>query len=97
MNPGGLAIAVFLALAVLAEAIACAGILVMRTPLQRLHYVGVGAVVAPIFVALAVSVSQMPYSGAGLKAWFIALVVVVFGPVISHQTGRAAHARGEDR
>jgi multisubunit Na+/H+ antiporter MnhG subunit len=97
VNAGQLTIAVVLGLAILAETIACAGILVMRTPLQRVHYVGVAAIVSTLCVAVAVSVSQMPYSGAGLKAWFIALVVTVFAPIVTHETGRAADARREER
>jgi multisubunit Na+/H+ antiporter MnhG subunit len=90
-------IAALLALAVLAELIACAGILVMRSTLQRLHYVGIAAVVSPVAVALALSFAHKPYAGAGLKAWCIALVMVVFAPIVTHQTGRAAEARSADR
>jgi multisubunit Na+/H+ antiporter MnhG subunit len=87
------AIAALLALTVLVELICCAGILAMRTPLQRLHYVGPAAMVCPVLVALAVAISKNPISGAGLKALFIAFVMVVFAPVLSHATGRAALAR----
>ena len=87
------AIAVLLGLAVLVEAVCCAGILVMKTPLQRLHYTGPAAMVCPVLIALAIAVSKNPLSGAGLKAFFIAAVMVVFAPVISHATGRAALAR----
>jgi multisubunit Na+/H+ antiporter MnhG subunit len=87
------AIAVLLGLAMLVEAICCAGILAMKTPLQRLHYVGPAAMVSPVLIALAIAVSKNPLSGAGLKAFFIAAVLVVFAPVISHATGRAALAR----
>jgi multisubunit Na+/H+ antiporter MnhG subunit len=69
----------------------------MKTPLQRLHYVGPATMVCPVLVALAVAVSKNPLSGAGLKAFFIAAVVVAFGPVLSHATGRAAlDRRGPD-
>ena len=87
------AITVLLGLTVLLEIVCCAGILVMKTPLQRLHYVGPAAMVCPVLVALAVAVSKNPLSGAGLKAIFIAAVVVVFAPVLSHATGRAAVSR----
>ena len=86
-------ITVLLALVVLVELICCAGILVMKTPLQRLHYVGPAAMVCPVLVALAVAVSKNPISGAGLKAELIALIIVVFAPALSHATGRAALAR----
>ncbi|MDB5070820.1 MAG: hypothetical protein JWM87_1931 [Candidatus Eremiobacteraeota bacterium] len=86
-------IAVLLGLAVLVEVICCAGILAMKTPLQRLHYIGPASMVCPVLIALAIAVSKNPLSGAGLKAFFIAAVLVVFAPVISHATGRAALAR----
>ena len=87
------AITALLALTVLVEVICCAGILAMRTPLQRLHFIGPAAMVCPVLVALAVAVSKNPLSGAGLKALFIAAVMVVFAPVLSHATGRAAFVR----
>jgi multisubunit Na+/H+ antiporter MnhG subunit len=87
------AIAVLLGLAVLVEAICCAGILAMKTPLQRMHFVGLASMVCPVLVAVAVAVSKNPLSGAGLKASFIAAVIVVFAPVASHATGRTALAR----
>jgi multisubunit Na+/H+ antiporter MnhG subunit len=86
-------IAVLLGLAVLVEAICCVGILVMKTPLQRLHYIGPASMVCPVLIALAIAVSKNPLSGAGLKAFFIAAVLVVFAPIVSHATGRAALAR----
>lgn len=87
------AITVLLALTVLLEIVCCAGILVMRTPLQRLHYLGPAAMVCPVLVAIAIAVSKNPLSGAGLKAFFIAAVLVAFGPALSHATGRTAFAR----
>ena len=86
-NPGQLAIAVLLA------CVSALGALVMRTPLQRLHYVAPAAIGSTFFVALAVSVSQQPYSGAGLKAWCIAATIIIFAPVLGHQTARAARER----
>jgi multisubunit Na+/H+ antiporter MnhG subunit len=86
-------IAALLGLAVLVEAICCAGILAMKTPLQRLHFVGPASMVCPALVALAVMVSKHPLSGAGLKALAIAAIVIAFAPVLSHATGRTALAR----
>jgi multisubunit Na+/H+ antiporter MnhG subunit len=87
------AIAALLALAVLVELICCAGILAMRTPLQRLHYLGPLAMVAPGLIGVAIALAHSVYAGAGLKAIFIALVLAAFGPVLSHQTGQLADAR----
>jgi len=86
-------ITVLLALVVLIEIVCCAGILVMKTPLQRLHYVGPAAMVCPVLLAIAIAVSKNPLSGAGLKAFFIAAVMVAFGPVLAHATGDAAVSR----
>jgi multisubunit Na+/H+ antiporter MnhG subunit len=93
VSAGHAAIAILLGLAVLVAAISCAGILAMKTPLQRLHFVGLASMVCPVLVALAVAVSKNPLSGAGLKACLIAAVIVVFAPVSSHATGRTALAR----
>jgi multisubunit Na+/H+ antiporter MnhG subunit len=65
----------------------------MKTPLQRLHFVGPASMVCPVLIALAVAVSKNPLSGAGLKAAFIAAVIVAFAPVISHAAGGTALAR----
>ncbi|MEA2720367.1 MAG: multicomponent Na+:H+ antiporter subunit [Candidatus Eremiobacteraeota bacterium] len=93
MSAAHAVIAALLGLAVLVELVCCAGILVMRTPLQRLHFIGPASMVCPVLIALAVAVSKNPLSGAGLKALFIAAVLVAFAPVASHATGRAALAR----
>lgn len=93
-----LVIAALLTLTVLVEIVCCLGILSMKTTLQRLHYVGPITMLAPLLVAIAIAVSKNPLSGASLKAFFIAAVLMVFGPIVSHATGRAAYERrGEDK
>jgi len=88
-------IAALLLLAVVTVALSCTGVLVMRTPLQRLHYLGPLAMVAPVLIGIAVALAHGVYAGAGLKALFIALVLAAFAPVLSHQTGQLADARRE--
>ncbi len=87
LHDAGVAILLFAGVAV--ELMCCVGVLVMRTPLQRLHYVGPAATVGPALIAAAVALSQYPFWGASLKADFIALVLIVFGPVLTHATARA--------
>lgn len=82
-----------LALAVLIEVICALGIVLMKTPLQRLHFVGPATTVAPALVAIAVAMAKHPYSGSGFKAGFIALALIVFSPILSHETARAAVSR----
>lgn len=86
-----------LALGVLTVALSCLGTLVMRTPLQRLHYLGPLAMVAPMLIGLAVATGRNTYQGAGFKAVFIALAIAAFAPILSHQTGRMADARERTR
>ncbi len=87
------AIDVLVVLCVVTTALSCAGVLVMRTPLQRLHYLGPLAMVSPVLLGVAVAIARNTYSGASLKALIIALVVALFAPVLSHQTGQMADAR----
>lgn len=95
MNVHAIAIGVVLALAVLCAAVSCAGIVAMRTTMQRLHFVGPLAMLAPVLFALAESISQKPLSAPALKADFIALTLVLFAPVLTHATGRAAVSRAQ--
>jgi multicomponent Na+:H+ antiporter subunit G len=76
-------------------AFACAGVLVMPKALARLHYVSV----APLGVVLVV-VAVLVRDGASLisvKAICVGLFLVATGPVLSHATARAIHARAERR
>jgi len=84
-----------LILGVVTVALSCIGVLVMRTPLQRLHYLGPLSMVAPMLIAGAVAAGRNSYHGAAAKAIFIALLIVAFAPVLSHQMARMADARRE--
>ena len=88
-----IAIDLLLALAVACAALSCIGILAMRRSLARLHYVGPLVMVCPVLVAIAVAIAKHPYAGAGFKALFIAAILLTFGPMLTHQTGRMVDAR----
>ena len=90
-----IAIDVLLALTVVSAALSCIGILVMRNSLARLHYVGPLTMVCPVLCGVAVAIAKHPYAGAGYKALFIAAILATFGPMIAHQTGNLADARGD--
>ena len=51
--------------------------------------------VAPVLLCTAIAIAHNTYPGAGVKAVLIGVLMVAFGPVISHQTGQMAEARGE--
>lgn len=68
--------------------LACLGVLLLRTALDRLHYTG-PAVLGALLVAAAIGVRD----GLSLifdKALLTAVFLLVTGPLLSHATGRAA-------
>jgi multicomponent Na+:H+ antiporter subunit G len=82
-------VAVLLATGVAIELLACAGVVLMRDPLDRLHYVG-ATTAAALCVAAAVVVRDS-FSLIGNKALVLAAFLLVTGPVLSHVTARVAH------
>jgi multisubunit Na+/H+ antiporter MnhG subunit len=68
---------------------ACAGVVLMRRSLDRLHYVG-ATTAAVICVAAAVLVRES-FSLIGNKALALAAFLAVTGPVLTHVTARVAH------
>lgn len=89
------AIDALLGAAVVVAALSVLGIQVMRTAMQRLHYIGPLTMVSPLLIGVAVAIARNGYAGAGFKALFIAVVLAVFGPVLAHQTARTVEGRGE--
>ena len=87
-----LAVDVLLALAVLLVLVSSLGVLVMRDVFDKVHYVTPAALVAPILVALAVTVGQ-GWSLNTTETWLAVAFMAVTGPVLVHATGRAARIR----
>jgi multisubunit Na+/H+ antiporter MnhG subunit len=81
-----------LAAAVLVVAASSVGILVMRDPYQKVHFVTPISLVAPILVAVAVTL-RAGWSEPTGQTWLAVAVVCVAGPVLSHATVRAARVR----
>ncbi|MFL5819229.1 MAG: monovalent cation/H(+) antiporter subunit G [Solirubrobacteraceae bacterium] len=69
----------------------CLGVLVMRDPYDRLHYVAASAAGASL-VAAAVTVAES-FSLIADKALLAAGFVLLTGPVLVHATARAARVR----
>ena len=71
------------------QLMACAGVVLMRHSLDRLHYVGAStAGVACVAVAVLVRES---FSLIGNKGLALAAFVAVTSPVLTHVTARVAH------
>ena len=90
------AVAVLLSLGVGSVLFSCLGVLVMREPLDRLHFTAPANTLAPAFFAAAVLVEE-PLSGAAFKAVLTGAIVVLTAPVLTHATARAARVRSEGR
>lgn len=82
---------VFLWLGVALLLICSLGLLLMRSPYDRLHYVG-GASWAVLPISLAILVRES-WSLIGDKALLIAILLVVLSPVMGHATARAGRIR----
>ena len=83
---------VLLALAVLTVAAAALGVAVMPDAYARLHYVTPAAVVAPVFVTLAIFVQEGLDVNTGETV--VALVfMIAAAPFLSHATIRAMRVR----
>jgi multisubunit Na+/H+ antiporter MnhG subunit len=83
---------ILLGLAVLTVLGASVGVLVMRDPYQKLHFVTPAALVAPFLVVLAIGVQAGLYENTGESV--VALVfMVIAGPFLSHATMRALRVR----
>ena len=76
--------------------LSCVGVVVMRTPLDRLHFTAPAGTIAPALFAAAVLVEE-PLSSAGIKAVIVALLIIVTTPSLTHATARAARIREHGR
>ncbi|HEX4830492.1 MAG TPA: monovalent cation/H(+) antiporter subunit G [Trebonia sp.] len=94
MTVRDVAAGVFLALAALIVVASAIGVLVMPGATRKLHYVTPVAVVAPVFVALAVLAEGGLDYGTG-QAWLTVALLLFAGPFLSHATIRAIRTRQE--
>jgi multisubunit Na+/H+ antiporter MnhG subunit len=71
------------------QLMACAGVVLMRHSLDRVHYVGATGA-AGVCVATAVVVRES-FSLIGNKGLALAAFLLITGPVLTHVTARVAH------
>ena len=83
----GLAVDVLLAAGVAAQLLSCAGLAVMRTSADRLHYASAGYSVGPLCILAAVLVREHASTSAW-EAGAAVLVLLLAGPVVVHATAR---------
>jgi multicomponent Na+:H+ antiporter subunit G len=86
---------ILLAAGVAVQLMGCLGVLLMRAPLDRVHYAG-ASTAAALLLAAAV-VMRDSFSLIGNKAVVLAAFVLVTAPVLGHVTARAIHHAGARR
>lgn len=94
MQAADLAVDILLALGVAAELLCVAGVLVMRTTLDRLHYAAATTTV-PAFLILAAVLVREHLTAGGIEAIAAVALLFVLNPAIVITTARAAH-RADD-
>jgi monovalent cation/proton antiporter MnhG/PhaG subunit len=83
-----------LAVAVLLVFVCAIGVLVMRDPYQRLHYIAPPTTVSVLLITLAVWIDE-PQRQAGLKMIVITILLGLMNGVVTHATARAFRIRAK--
>lgn len=81
------AVDVLLAAGVAAQLLSCAGLALMRTSADRLHYASAGYSIGPICILAAVLIREHASTSAWEAVAAVA-VLVLAGPVVVHATAR---------
>jgi monovalent cation/proton antiporter MnhG/PhaG subunit len=89
MKTSDVLVDVFLVLGVTCQLICCVGVVVMATVFDRLHFVGAGTTLGPLFVGAAVLVRQTT-SAAGIETIVTVALILLLSPVLMLATVRAA-------
>jgi multisubunit Na+/H+ antiporter MnhG subunit len=89
MGAADLAVDVLLAVGVAAELLCVAGVLVMRTTLDRLHYAA-AATTVPAFLVLVAALVREHMSAGGLQAIAAVALLFLLNPALVIATARAA-------
>ena len=91
MNFAHLVATVLLVAGVVLELFAVLGMVVMRNPFDRLHYVGLAGYGA-LLVGIAILVRES-FSLIGDKALATGVILLALGPVVVHTTARSLRTR----
>jgi monovalent cation/proton antiporter MnhG/PhaG subunit len=84
-----MAVDILLALGVALELACCAGVVVMRTIYDRLHYAA-AATTVPAFLVLAAVLVREGFTSGGLQAIAAVALMFLLNPVLVTATARAA-------
>jgi multisubunit Na+/H+ antiporter MnhG subunit len=95
VSGGEIAVAALVALATALALMSCAGALVARDAIDRLHFAAAAGTLPPSLMAAAVWVQEGP-GQAAVNATVVAVVLLLFTPAMSVATARAIR-RAEER
>jgi multisubunit Na+/H+ antiporter MnhG subunit len=87
-----LALDVLVGAGVTGELLCCAGLALMRSTFDRLHYTMASTTVPPLLIAAAVLVEE-GWTQPGINALVVAVALYLINPVLALATARAARAR----
>ena len=87
-------VGILLAAAVVVEVACALGVLLTRTPLNRLHFLGPATIVGPLIVAAAVWVEH-GVDQSSFKATLVLVLLVASGPILSYVTAHAVIEQGQ--
>ena len=94
MHASDLAVDVLLGLGVAGELLCVAGVLVMRTTFDRLHYAA-AATTVPAFLVLAATLVREQVTAGGLEAIAAVGLLFIFNPAVVIATAMAARRTDE--
>ena len=94
MRASDLAVDVLLGLGVAGELLCVAGVVLMRTTFDRLHYAA-AATSVPAFLVLSAVLVRVHLSAGGLEALAAVLLLFLLNPALVIATARAARRVGE--
>lgn len=92
MSVREITVAVLLGFGVLIELLSAVGMLAMRNPFDRLHYLAPATTLGPLAIAVAVLVAEAD-AQAKIKSVLVVVVLLVSGPILTHATARASWTR----
>ncbi len=96
MSAHDLAIDGLLGLGAGIELLCCAGVLLARDTLDRLHYSAAAATLGPVLIAAAILIDES-LSSSGITTLVVVAFLIALGPGLTIATARATHPRHEDR
>ncbi len=96
MTPQMIAVDVLLGLGTVVACLSVVGMMVMRDPSQRLHYLAPASSITPVLYTIAIVLESGRHQAA-VKAILICVVLLSMNAVLTHATARAIRVKEQGR